>query len=1364
MRKRLHPVLSLLLAAALLVGLMPAAFAAQPEESEGRTLRIRTVDELVTLAENCALDTWSDNVTVLLENDLSLSGSDFGCFPMFNGVFDGQGHTIYDLNLTDPQSPCGFFLETGAQAEIRRLHLSGAVSPRGEDSAVGGLAGVNRGRITACSFSGAVAGKREVGGLVGRNEATGVVTACTVSGSVSGLSATGGVAGYNSGALFGCVSRAYVNTESVDPALRLDSIDTSSVLNFLRSISSDNAGVSSDTGGVAGVSTGFVENCTNEGTVGYLHLGYNVGGVIGRSSGSVSACTNSGEVYGRRDVGGIVGQAEPYILSQQTEDLLNMMRYRASALSSALDVAIDDAEAYAAVVAGDLSEISASLAPVSDAISAVDPSDLNSVTAMRETISDSLGSMSGQMDALGQNLGAGAVGVSADLREVNENLDALNNLTLQAVGLFTGAEDASILNDDSVQEDVDTVVLGRVGDCVNLGSVNGDNNVGGVVGIVSLEDELDPENQMDGARGQLVRRRYNLRAVVSACVNRAEVSARHECAASIIGRMDLGYAVGCEAYGSAAVEEGSYAGGVVGLCYGVVHNCYAKCRLSANKYVGGIAGNGYAAALGEDDSSQISGCYSLVEIVDKPQFAGAISGGGEGVYERNYFVPSGFAGLNKLSVRGKAEPMAYGDFAAVDKLPEDFRSFTLRFVADGVTLLELPFSYGDSFDRSVFPQTERRDGAYAVWDRTDLTNLRFDTTVTAEYRLNETVLRSELTRADGRAAVYVDGQFQSGDALTLEQVPLAEDALDAFRGGWRRTVREQLSSLFHDHAPDWSVCVRVEETLRLSYPDDGLDRHTLRYLTPDGSTANHRLYLKTEDGYTRLHPETFGSYYLVTVPGTEAELTLVSTIQSWWIVAYVLLALLILALVIVLARRLVRLLRARKAKPRRTPRWVEAFRSFRAGHKKALRFGAAGAALLLVGLGLFLRFGNLSTAFEAYRLLRSFSTQETAIHSVIELHSELRDLTLENEIVRVKRGGKLIGCTEQYGVGLYFYGGQVYLENGRAFEVSSGELDQRAVMELAREIFRKGRITGSSEDGVVRYEAALDSEAANDVLRLKLSGESAALVHAENMTATLTASDGRLSGLYFSGSGETESGVAFTLSAALTPGPVAEQPTVPQAVLDAIDSGARGGTQLLSEDLLILLAAWMKNDSAESVSAEIRVSADCGPLNLDSDCEYLRTRWEDRDIHRLSSRLYTLYFTDSAACTASGASLGEAEQRLLDSSRLVSLAKELCLKGEFSCQSSGARRVYAITLSDADAAELAGELLPALKSLNMTFSDCALNVTVVDGELDGIALRCAGSVRVVSRDVDSALEITVRYTGEGAQMLLPAAVRAALLG
>lgn len=64
----------------------------------------------------------------------------------------------------------------------------------------------------------------------------------------------------------------------------------------------------------------------NTGTIGYEHVGYNVGGIVGRTDGLVSGCVNQGRVLGRKDVGGIAGQAEPYRELDLSKDTIKRLR------------------------------------------------------------------------------------------------------------------------------------------------------------------------------------------------------------------------------------------------------------------------------------------------------------------------------------------------------------------------------------------------------------------------------------------------------------------------------------------------------------------------------------------------------------------------------------------------------------------------------------------------------------------------------------------------------------------------------------------------------------------------------------------------------------------------------------------------------------------------------------------------------------------------------------------------------------------------------------------------------------------------------------------------------------------------------
>ena len=304
MRRKIHKCLSLLLAAALLASLAaPAALAAEG----GDTVFVRTAEDLVQLAENCTLDSWSQGKTVRLEADIDLTGTDFTPIPTFGGTFEGQGHTISGLSITGSGNVRGLFRYIQPSGVVRDLSVEGRVDPSDRKNTLGGIAGSNGGLLAGCTFHGTVRGADSIGGLVGINESSGQIVNCMFSGAVTGEHYAGGIAGQNFGAVIQCRNSGSINTTEVDAELDLDAINREQ-LN-----AAENAPVCTDIGGIAGYSSGILQSCTNSGSVGYDHVGYNIGGIVGRQSGYLDGCANSGSILGRKDVGGIAGQLEPEV-------------------------------------------------------------------------------------------------------------------------------------------------------------------------------------------------------------------------------------------------------------------------------------------------------------------------------------------------------------------------------------------------------------------------------------------------------------------------------------------------------------------------------------------------------------------------------------------------------------------------------------------------------------------------------------------------------------------------------------------------------------------------------------------------------------------------------------------------------------------------------------------------------------------------------------------------------------------------------------------------------------------------------------------------------------------------------------------
>lgn len=200
----------------------------------------------------------------------------------YEGYFDGNGKTISGLYQNGPGTPAaGLFGES--IGVISNLVLSDCfICEKRDNTIIGGVCGINSGRINSCTFQGTVIGCGYAGGICGCNDspllAIGCID-CTNNGTVIGLITDsglfGGVCGnLSSGTLKGCCNKGRV----------LAKVMTDVELS-----------AASKTGGIVGqVSSGSINACYNLGIV----RGSFAGGVCGKSSGVVKNSYDTGTVTG----------------------------------------------------------------------------------------------------------------------------------------------------------------------------------------------------------------------------------------------------------------------------------------------------------------------------------------------------------------------------------------------------------------------------------------------------------------------------------------------------------------------------------------------------------------------------------------------------------------------------------------------------------------------------------------------------------------------------------------------------------------------------------------------------------------------------------------------------------------------------------------------------------------------------------------------------------------------------------------------------------------------------------------------------------------------------------------------------------
>ena len=333
--------------------------------TEMTEIRVGTYEEWCDLAKKCSLDSWSVDKYVVLYDNIDFRMKTFQPIPLFAGVFEGNGYTLNKAAFTDEQNYIGVFSKTTPTAVIRDLNVIGVMKPDGKPFDIGGIVGDNSGMIANCKYDGYVEGYDYIGGIAGYNTETGIISACSVTGKITGLHHVGGISGANIGLVTGCSTKADVNTVTKDVETSIKDIKVEEVFTNLinkgkeegnkMSIRSSNNPV--DIGGIVGHNIGEVSSCTSESNVGYEHVGYNVGGIAGRQSGYVHDCINNGPVQGRKDVGGIVGQAEPYIKLDLNADIIGQISTAINNLHDSVDQTLKDTDASAGTVSARLNVI-----------------------------------------------------------------------------------------------------------------------------------------------------------------------------------------------------------------------------------------------------------------------------------------------------------------------------------------------------------------------------------------------------------------------------------------------------------------------------------------------------------------------------------------------------------------------------------------------------------------------------------------------------------------------------------------------------------------------------------------------------------------------------------------------------------------------------------------------------------------------------------------------------------------------------------------------------------------------------------------------------------------------------------------------
>ena len=785
---------------------------------KNQVIEIKNVGDFEAFLANCQYDSWSIGKTVKLVDDIDISSLDFSGVAYFSGTFEGDGHKISHVNLKAKGSDYGFFRYLGKTAIVNNLKLSGKVNTEGSCENIGGVVGVNYGTVNACYFEGTVDGKKAVGAIAGCNRSTGKIINCEGNAAVTATNQTGGIAGNNEGMISGCTSSSNVNTDKLDTTMDLGGVDLGT-LNITQHIVDRN-----DMGGIAGVSTGIISECVNKGSLGFAHTGYNVGGIAGRQNGKILDCTNEGTIYGRKDVGGIVGQAEPFVESEYLEDKVNAIQGSVKSINNTLNNIAStvsdtssDAKDYMESISNEYKDSSKSL---SDSISSLSDFIGDSNPQAKEYLDDIEHSLD-RIDKIQKNNKFldkdQAEEVQKEWQNINSNLsnirstvsdsskttedfaneisdhlkekDSDGNIDKLADSVDEGIQSVSgdikkissqISKIEGTVEDTLSVVTGKedyiedisskknaadtdgvISGSTNRGVVNGDLNTGGIVGTMNIEYDVDPEYDLDLTNSTNIALRSTVNSVVIHCINYGEVTAKKNCAGGITGLQELGLICAGENYGTIKSETGHYVGGIAGDSASAISESYVLCSISGTDNVGGICGSGYT----------VKDCIAIPAIDADGEAIGSVAGNvsEEGTVKNNLFVNDTLDGIDDINYAGTADKITYEEVMEREGIPEGFHKVIITFKAEDKVVTKKTVAYKGSISEEELPEIPEKDGYYAVWP-VELTKdpITENKTVEAEYtRWTESIAGSE--RAKNNKVIFMlEGKFYSDTGIYMK--------------------------------------------------------------------------------------------------------------------------------------------------------------------------------------------------------------------------------------------------------------------------------------------------------------------------------------------------------------------------------------------------------------------------------------------------------------------------------------------------------------------------------------------------------------------------------------------------------------------
>jgi len=604
---------------------------------------------------------------------------------IFNGSFDGLGHTISGLTINLPNTNyVGFFGFTGRgsvvqnvgliggsviggrdvgaligdndQGTVNNSYATGSVS--GTETSIGGLVGYNFGSISDSYATGNVSGGTfYVGGLVGTNDSNGTVSNSYATGSVStSANYVGGLVGFDFDSV---VSNSYA-TGSVSGGVFVGGLIGSNYGSTLsNSYSTGTVSGSNYTAGLVGYNHGtIVTSYWNTSTNPMLAVGVGGGtltGATGLTTVQMQTATNffgfaftttpgtTGNNWVMVDAdgslnnaGGASGATFPMLSSEYSTVITNAHQLQLIAMalgaSYTLSADINAAGTDTSTTLGDVWSTPGGFVP----------------------IGNNTANFTGSFDGLGHTISGLVINLPASFNVGLFGYTSASSV-LQNVGLLGG----SVAGGGNTGE-----LVGNLGGTLNNSYATGDVmgtggfQIGGLVGLNStgtIDNSYATGTVTGGYNvGGLVGSSYG---AISNSHATGDVTGTGNAVGGLVGN-NYGAAIS-NSYASGNIAGVGYVGGLVGQGGGVITNSYATGSVTGSSYdVGGLVGSQYGSISGSHASGNVTGNTNVGglvgynnagSVITESYATGAVTGSGNGAGNVGGLVGNNYGGTITFS-------------------------------------------------------------------------------------------------------------------------------------------------------------------------------------------------------------------------------------------------------------------------------------------------------------------------------------------------------------------------------------------------------------------------------------------------------------------------------------------------------------------------------------------------------------------------------------------------------------------------------------------------------------------------------------------------------------------------------------------